>query len=130
MKIHFFIILIGILTACSDGFGSKLSSDKLDVYFDAKENMSLADSLGSYWTKNQFTSGKKQSIKLKETENYFALLLIESDTNSQSQLSFDEQFMFLDLKKELDSLFFKNKEVRIFACDNKFEPLYELTAID
>ncbi len=112
--------------SCSSGFGNKLASDQLDIYFEGKNLESYADSLGSYWTKNKLVGDRKQSIKLTQSVGKIEVRLIQSKEFESEALAPEELALLLDLKKDLKINVFKGKSIELFICDNEFKPKFKV----
>lgn len=126
MKIIFLLVLLLSICACSSGFGNKLKSEKLDVYYDEAKFSTLADSLGQFWTKNELTGKRKQSIKLTKTGTKFHVLIIQSDEFKSEQLKPTELALLQELRSELQTSVFHNKPTSIVICNDEFESLLEI----
>ena len=115
-----------ILATCSEGFGNKLASEKLDIYFDDKGLQQKADDLGEYWSKNGLIGDRKQSIKLTKSQAVIELRLIRSEEFKSEKLTVEEFQMLLDLKQDIQSKVFDNKQIRLLLCDNEFKSEMEI----
>lgn len=122
--ILFFCLLI--LASCSSGFGNKLSGEKLDVYFDDKDLQQKADELGEYWSKNGLIGDRKQSIKLTKVNAIIEVRLIRSEEFKSEKLTVEEFQLLLDLKQDIQSKVFDNKQIRLILCDNEFKSEMEI----
>ncbi len=126
MKIVFLVVLLLSTYACSSGFGNKLKSEKLDVYYDDANFATLADSLGSFWTRNELTGKRKQSIKLKKSGAKFQVFIIQSEEFKSEQLKPKELALLQELRSELQTGVFRNKPTSIVICNDEFESLLEI----
>lgn len=126
MKIVVLIVLVLSTCACSSGFGNKLKSEKLDVYYDDSNLAALADSLGSYWTKNDLIGDRKQSIKLVKSGAKYQVLIIQSNEFKSEKLEPTEIALLENLKSELQSTIFNNKSTSIVICNDEFESIIEI----
>ena len=123
MKLFFALFFIIFLSACDSGFGNKLASEKLDVYFDDKKMESYADSLGSFWTTNNLLGDRKQSIKLTKSNGVFEVRLIKSKEFLDIAMTDKESFLLEELRTKLQVEVFENKKTRIVICDDNFKEL-------
>lgn len=123
MKIILIVVLICASFACGSGFGHKLKSEKLEVYYSDKKLEPLADSLGHYWTKNNLIGKRKQFLKLVETKKGIQVLVIQSPEFPTTELSFEENNLLDSLRKDLQIAVFNNKPTSIVICDNQFKPI-------
>lgn len=120
-------MLLFFVSACSKGYGNKLTDDSIDVYFDSKEDEILANNLGKFWKKKGLTGEKKQSIRLINDDEYFQVQIIANDPKSVDKISFNELKLLLDLQTELDTTVFKGKNsCQIVICDNTFKPIFNI----
>lgn len=126
MKVVFLILLLCSAYGCSSGFGNKLKSEKLDVYYDDDSLASLADSLGGFWTKKELVGDRKQSIKLMKVNGRFNVLIIKSEEFESEELSPQEIQLLKDLRKEMQDSVFQNKRTSIVICNEEFESLLEI----
>ena len=126
MKLILLIFTSLLFMGCSSGFGNKLSGDKLDVYFDDKELQEKANNLGEYWSKNGLIRDRKQSIKLTKSKKLLEVRLIRSDEFKSEELTVEELQLLLDLKQDIQSKVFDNKEIRLLLCDNEFKSEMEI----
>lgn len=126
MKITIIAALLPLVVACSSGFGSKLASDKLDVYYSDASLQSYADSLGSYWTKNGLTGSRKQSIQLEYSKKGYAVKIIRSQEFEKQDLSVEEIALLNELTVALSNEVFNKKAVNIVICDDEFKPIYTI----
>lgn len=115
-----------ILANCSEGFGNKLASEKLDIYFDDKGLQQKADDLGEYWSKNGLIGDRKQSIKLTKVNEIIEVRLIRSEEFKTEKLTVEEFQLLLDLKQGIQSKVFDNKQIRLLLCDNEFKSEMEI----
>ena len=126
MKLILLIFTSLLFMGCSSGFGNKLSGDKLDVYFDDKELQEKANNLGEYWSKNGLIRDRKQSIKLTKSKKLLEVRLIRSDEFKSEELTVEELQLLLNLKQNIQSKVFDNKEIRLLLCDNEFKSEMEI----
>lgn len=126
MKLFLNAFLVLIVASCSTGYGSKLSSEKLDVYFQDKSLSSYADSLGAHWTKSGLLNDKKQSIFLLKDQKGYGVKIIAEKGSRSPNLRFDERIILEDFRAQLQKDVFKNKPTRLIICDEEFKPIYQL----
>lgn len=126
MKGVFFIVLLLTIFGCSSGFGNKLKSEKLDVYYDDTNLVELADSLGSYWTKNELVGDRKQSIKIKKSGEKYLVLIIQSKEFQSEKLNPSEIVLLKELRTDLQMTVFNKKPTSIVICNDEFESLIEI----
>lgn len=126
MKTGAFIVLLLMIFGCSSGFGNKLKSEKLDVYYDESELANLADSLGSFWTKNELIGDRKQSIKIKKSAKRFQVLIIQSEEFKSEKLDPIELALLQELRADLQEKVFNKKPTSIVICNDEFESLIEI----
>lgn len=125
MKILLIVVLLSTSFACGSGFGHKLKSDKLEVYFDDKDLSGLADSLGKYWTKNSLVGQRKQSIKLRKSKEGFQVNVIASPEFPVSDLSLLENNLIDSLRLELQKSVFNNQPTSFVICNDEFKPIIQ-----
>lgn len=126
MKSIILFCCVLILASCSEGFGNKLASEKLDVYFDDKSLEQKADDLGEYWSKNELIGDRKQSIKLTKSKAIIEVRLIRSEEFKSEKLTVEEFQLLLDLKQDIRSKVFDNKKIRLLLCNNEFKSEMEI----
>lgn len=115
-----------IVHSCSSGFGNKLSGKDLDIYYDTKNLEPLADSLGSYWTKNKLVGDRKQSIKLTKDKSVFEVRLIQSAEFKNNELPPEEFVLLQNLQYDLSITVFKGKKMKLLICDDEFNTKFEV----
>jgi len=127
MKLLVFLCLLLLSQACSNGQGNKLIAKNLTIYFDQKEVVDQANSLGKFWQNKGLVGERPQSIKLTKSEGTFYIHLIITEEFKESELVFDEKKLLLDLQRELDTTIFKGeKGCQILICDAAFKPIVNI----
>lgn len=126
MKFLYAFLSLMIVHSCSSGFGNKLSGKDLDIYYDTKNLEPLADSLGSYWTKNKLVGDRKQSIKLTKDKSVFEVRLIQSAEFKNNELSPEEFVLLQNLQYDLSITVFKGKKMKLLICDDEFNTKFEV----
>lgn len=119
--------LFTLLQSCTKGHGNLLQSEKLDVYYESKEDEALASSLGHFWKNKGFLSNEKQTIRLSGDDEYYYVQIIASDPKNVEDLPYIEMKLLLELQNELDTtVFAKTKGSQILICDKEFKTLYNI----
>jgi len=123
MKAFLSLCALVLLLACNSGFGNKLVSEKLEIYYDNKNLQSYADSLGKFWTNNNLVGAKKQFLKLTKTNKVFEVRIIKSQEFKEIPVTEKESFLIEELRTKLQTDVFQNKNTRIVICDNSFKEI-------
>ncbi len=131
--IRLLILCIAILSfsaACTKGHGNKLESDKLDIYFEFKEDENLAAGIGKYWKNNGLTGEQKQTLRLTKDDQSYLLQLIANDPKEVKNMPFSELKLLLELQKSLnEELFSETKSLEIMICDGSFNAIQNINEL-
>jgi len=115
------------IQSCSKGYGNKLTAKNLNIYFESTSYEKQANDLGKFWQKEDLVGNKTQNIKLTKADGTFYVHLIQNKEFKNSELTFNEKKLLLDLQKDLDSAIFTgSKGCQILICDNEFKPLFNI----
>ena len=118
------LIIVG-LSACQEGHGYIASRENLTVFYDRKEDLSLADSIANFWVENQLTdSSIQQSIKLQYSKKgFYKILLIANDSIDKQDFPFTEVLAFSNLQSDLRK--YTQHFFTVVLCDGHFQPIYQ-----
>lgn len=94
-------------------------------YTDASLSLK-AEEIALFWKENDLLTGRQQHIQLTKLEEVFVLNIIQSDKESNLNISFDERKLLNDLQSSIRKTTFPKDKFELRICNNKFEPIYKL----
>ena len=123
-------ILLLLSAACTKGHGNKLESDRLDIYFEFKEDEERAAAIGKFWKDNELLGDQKQTLRLTKDDKTYLLQLIAADKKEVKNMPFSELKLLLDFQKSInEAIFMDSKPCEILLCDGSFQVLININEL-
>ena len=120
----FNFVLILLLSSCDQGDYHKIQGGNLTVHFADPKHQPEAEQLALYFKEHQLIASETQDVGLFKEKNTWQVRLIALD--EKVSLDFAEQKLFTELQLDLSKVVFKDDQVAIQLCDNRFNVLQEL----
>lgn len=108
-------------TSCSSGYGNKLESDELVIFYENQQDESIARALGHFWKEEGLIGERQQTLRLFLNKVNYRIQLIQSPEFQKDPISFEEQQLLIALLNKMDTLVFENRKGSFEICNDHFE---------
>ncbi len=122
----FLLLTLALITACSSGYGNKVTGGNLTVFFADRANEEKATQLAEYWREKKLTGNRAQSIRLLEGQQSYHLYLIASNPDEILSLPPHERQLLIDLQQALNETLFRQKPCALYISDTRFKPIIKV----